>query len=270
VTDFNLIIPELKNLKIRRTKDEKASVFDLLRAVGASKTNATTTWYAIQERYKDVCSNIAHVQFEDSVGRKNKATPVVTLEQWLKILAVLPGAMGASYREKSANLVCRYLSGDADLALDILYREGNKEQLEKAKKRLLVRDTNKQTATLAYDQGHSVGAVHNQRYAGLYKKNCKQLKQDASEELSVELSEADTPLDYMSEYDLGLNWLANKQAQMLGNATAVGEIAQTLANQHEKIFGTQLTPSWEAPMSIKSAKDLTKGQLGIPLPKSES
>jgi len=262
----DLKIAELQGLKIRRSSDGKASIFDLLRSAGCVKSNVTSTWARIKKEYPDLMAMCDQVFFSDSVGRKSsKATPVTDLEGWLRILAVLPGAMGANYREKSANLVIRYLRGDTDLALDILYKEGNKEQLEKAKKRLLVRDTNKQTADLAVKQGHKVGAIHNQRYVGLYQQNCKQLQDDASESLNVDIPANQTPLDYMSEYDLGLNWLANKQAEMLGNATAVGEAARTLANQHRKMFGTTLTPTWEPTMSIKAAKKVQDGQSSLPL-----
>lgn len=263
--DFDLIIPELNRIRIRRTEDGRASVLDLLRAVGAGKSSAKMTWQRIQEKYPDVVTDCDSIKFPDSKGRKINATPVVDLEGWLKILSVVPGAMGASYREKAANLVCRYLKGDPELALDILYRKGNEQNFERARKRILVKETNKSTAKLAHEQGHSVGAVHNDRYRGLYQKTCKQLHSEASETLGIELKETETPLDYMSQYDLGLNWLANIQAEMAGNATAMTDIARTIREQHEKVFKQELKPTWESKMGRLEAAEVTNGQLGLPV-----
>lgn len=57
------------------------------------------------------------VTFPDATGRKTPehATPVVDVEGWLQILALLPEAAGKRYLKATAELVVRVWSGDTEL-----------------------------------------------------------------------------------------------------------------------------------------------------------
>jgi len=95
-------------------------VLDLIR-------NATTgrgermVWQRLKEETPELEGLVGSVTFSDATGRKTPvhATPVVDLEGWLQILALLPGAAGKRYRKATAELGVRVWRGDAELGLAI-------------------------------------------------------------------------------------------------------------------------------------------------------
>lgn len=125
------------------------------------------------------------------------------------------------------------------LAADILINSHNKERVDRAKQRVLVSGTNKETMELASATGTPYAQVHNDRYRGLYQMNARQLREDGG------LQKNETPLDAMSTYDLTLNSLANQRAKMMGNPDAIFAVANTLREGHEKDVGSPLLPTWE-------------------------
>lgn len=137
------------------------------------------------------------------------------------------------------NIFLKYLKGDAELGAELIIRDHNKERVERAKKRVLVATTNKETMELAKDTGTPYAQVHNDRYRGLYQMNAKQLREDGG------LDKKETPLDALSEYDLVLNSLVNLRAKMLGNPNAIQQVANTVRKSHKEDFGTDLKPTWE-------------------------
>ena len=62
----------------------------------------------------------------------------------------------------------KYLNGDAELGAELIIRDHNKDRVERAKKRVLVTTTNKETMELAKKTGTPYAQVHNDRYRGLY------------------------------------------------------------------------------------------------------
>lgn len=72
-------------------------------------------WKRLKEQHPELESLVDTVRFCDGMGRAgaNTATPVVDLEGWLQILALLPGAAGKKYRQLAADLVVRVWRGDA-------------------------------------------------------------------------------------------------------------------------------------------------------------
>lgn len=70
----------LDDAKIRRTEDGKVSLFDVLRVVGKIKS-PTATWGRIKEHYPNTKDKVEYAVFKDTRGRRNKATPVITIEQ---------------------------------------------------------------------------------------------------------------------------------------------------------------------------------------------
>jgi hypothetical protein len=133
----------------------------------------------------------------------------------------------------------KLLDAPEDFAADILINSHNRERVERAKKRVLVSGTNKETMELAKLDGASYAEVHNNRYRGLYRKNASQLREDAG------LKKSETPLDRLSAYDLNLNSLANQMALMSGSSAKVLDAANGLRALHEQTVGKPLTPTWE-------------------------
>jgi hypothetical protein len=274
VTDFvnnqdaALIIPELSGAKIRRTPDGKFSVYDLIRICTGNK-NPRQFWWGdkserknrqkgLVERYPEVVRKSDNFQFP---GKGQKETPVADLENCLYILGLLPGECGKSYREKAANLVRRYIQGDADLGMEMIIRDHNKERVDRAKKRLLVCDTNKEASELARKNGVPPSQVHNDRYRGLYQMNASQLREDGK------ISKNKTPLDAMSTYDLTLNSLANMMALQCENPNAIMGVSVGLRDLHESKTGKQLKPVWEE-RSLRpdqARKVLSDGQMELPV-----
>lgn len=159
----------------------------------------------------------------------------------------------------------KYLEGDADLGLDIMLRDHNKERFDRAKHRLEVVQANKQTATLAQMHGTPVPQVHNDRYRGLYRKSASQLRGDV-EQAGIELRKDETPLNVMSAYDLSLNTLANMMALQCEDPNAVFSVSDGLRDLHERKVGKPLNPKWEDKrMTPSGARSVLKGQLELPI-----
>ena len=114
-----LIIAELNNAEIRKTSDNRFSVFDLIRVAGGKK-NPHDTWKSLCDSYSEIVTKCDNFKFE---GRGQRKTPVATLENCLYILGLLPGACGKSYRETAANLVRRYIKGDTELGVELIKRD---------------------------------------------------------------------------------------------------------------------------------------------------
>jgi hypothetical protein len=114
-----LIIAELNNAEIRKTDDNRFSVFDLIRVAGGQK-NPREVWKRMQETYSEVLTKTDRFKFK---GRGQQETPVATVENCLYILGLLPGACGQSYRETAANLVRRYIEGDTELGVELIKRD---------------------------------------------------------------------------------------------------------------------------------------------------
>jgi hypothetical protein len=133
----------------------------------------------------------------------------------------------------------KFIQNPEELAADILINSHNKDRVDRAKQRVLVSGTNKETMELASITGTPYAQVHNDRYRGLYRMDAKQLREDGG------LEKAETPLDALSTYDLTLNSLANQRAKMMGNPNAIFSVANTLREGHEKDVGKPLAPTWE-------------------------
>jgi hypothetical protein len=264
VTDFvnaqdaALIIPELNGAKIRRTPEGKFSIYDLIRIAGGQKA-PHKVWERLQKPYPELLTKCQSEYLGE--GKARKKSPVATMEDCLYILGLLPGACGKSYREKAANLVRRYIQGDADLGMEMIIRDHNKERVDRAKKRLLVCDTNKEASELARKNGVPPSQVHNDRYRGLYQMNASQLREDGK------ISKNKTPLDAMSTYDLTLNSLANMMALQCENPNAIMGVSVGLRDLHESKTGKQLKPVWEE-RSLRpdqARKVLSDGQMELPV-----
>jgi hypothetical protein len=251
-----VVIPELNGAKIRKTEDGRFSVYDLIRIAGSK--GERKVWERLCVAYPELVTK-CHAEYLGE-GKARKKSPVATQENCLYILGLLPGECGKSYREKAANLVRRYIEGDADLGVEMIYRDHNKERVERAKKRLLVCDTNKEAAELAAKHGVPQSQIHNDRYRGLYEMNAQQLREQGK------ISKGKTPLDAMSTYDLALNSVANMMALQSDNPNAILGVSVGLRDLHEAKTGKTLTPTWEerALRPAQARKVLSDGQMEMP------
>jgi len=132
-----------------------------------------------------------------------------------------------------------FIENPEDFAANILINSHNKDRVDRAKQRVLVSGTNKETMELAAMTGVNYAQVHNDRYRGLYRQTAAQLREAGG------LDKKETPLDALSTYDLTLNSLANQRAKMIKNPSAIFSIANTLREGHEKDVGVPLEPTWE-------------------------
>lgn len=253
----HLIIPELNNSKIRRTIDGKISVYDLIKVAGQKKGHYEV-WSRLKESHPEVVTKCEDFHFK---GRGQRKTPVTDLKGALYIFGLLPGELGTRYREETVDLVIKYIKGDADLGLKLLYRDKNKERVERAKRRMQVSDTNKQVVSfVSQNPGSTYSDVHNDRYKGLYRKNAKQLR------LECGAKGKETPLNYMSEMDLTLNLLVNQVAIRAGNPNVVFEAASNVREGVEKTLKESLVPQWVGScLPPSKARRQLNGQLEIPL-----
>lgn len=257
VNQSALIIPELNGAKIRKTEDGRFSVYDLIRVSGEKKGQ--------REVWKRLCK--AHPELvtkcdSDYVGegKARKKTPVANRENCLYILGLLPGECGQSYREKAANLVRRYIEGDAELGAEMMIRDHNVERFERAKKRLLVCETNKQTADIAAQHGINPAYLHSDRYRGLYRKTTNQLRDEAG------LKKSETPLNAMSSRDLTMNSLVNQLVAESGDPNLAFEFGDNIRQGFERTMKKPLNPVWEINQvrPSQARKVLLTGQMELP------
>lgn len=229
----NLIIAELNNAEIRKTSDNRFSVFDLIRVAGGKK-NPHDTWKSLCDSYSEVLGKTDNLKFE---GRGQRETPVATVENCFYILGLLPGTCGKSYREAAANLVRRYLEGDAELGVELI-KGDTKEKQKLAMRRLNVVETNKVAADAVYQTNTPISTMHNDRYRGLYGKNTRQLREECEAKVN------ETPLNYMSERDLAYNYAVNLMVIESGDPSKAYEGGVGMSELHERVTGKKLTPEW--------------------------
>ena len=254
---LSLIIPELNGAKIRKTEGGMFSIYDMIRIASGQK-NPREVWKRLQESYPEVVTKCDNFHFP---GKGQRGTPIANLENCLYILGLLPGACGKSYRETSANLVRRYMEGDASLGAEIMIRDHNKERFERAKKRLLVCETNKQTADIALDHGITPSALHNDRYRGLYRMTAATMREEAG------LKKTETPLNAMSVRDLTMNSLVNQLVAEADDPDLAFEFGDNLRQGFERTMKKSLKPIWEnAQLRPDQARRmLAAGQMELPL-----
>jgi hypothetical protein len=232
----NLIIAELHGSKIRRTDDGRFSVYDLIRVAGGKKSEREV-WKRITEQFPECVTKCDAVEL--GTGQAKKLTPVANSENCLYILGLLPGICGQAYREKAANIVRRYIEGDADLGAELIARDKDRSRVDRAQKRILMTETNKQVAQLASETGIKHSQLHNDRYKGLYRKTAQQLRDMA------DLTHSDSPLSRMSSRDLTMNSLANQLAIEAGDGTDVFDFANDIRESYQKRMGKKLEPKFE-------------------------
>lgn len=259
------------NRTVRQTEDGKASVLDLIRNAITGR-GERMVWQRLKEQHPEMEQLVDCVTFPDAVNRlhPSRQTPVVDLEGWLQILALLPGAAGKKYRQAAADLVVRVWKGDAELGLQIMLRDADKVAVGRAKRRIRVADFNVKVTASALERGERPDRVHDARYRGFYGKHTGKVREEMG------LQKRDCPLDYMEEGDLAeheviqfraLKAVANKGGSLQHH---VHQIAKTQRETYVRDTGAKprLPKACEAGfMDPKLARAISAshdaGQLGL-------
>lgn len=184
------------NRTVRQKEDGKASVLDLIRNAITGR-GERKVWQRLKEQHPELEGLVERVTFLTRDGQRERtSTPVVDLEGWLQILALLPGAAGKKYRQLAADLVVRVWRGDAELGLQIMLRDADKAAVKRAKARLRVSDFNKRVTAESMANGERPDRVHDARYRGFYSKHTGRVREEMG------LRKTECPLDFMPDEDL--------------------------------------------------------------------
>lgn len=126
-----------------REQDGLYSVYDIIRVIGGilnphqywlgDKSKRATRQKGFIERYPEVLRKTDNLKFP---GRGQRLTPVCNKQVALEIIGLLPGEVGAKYRQEAAKLFIAYVDADIALADDIIQRNQSDEDLEWIKARV--------------------------------------------------------------------------------------------------------------------------------------
>lgn len=235
----SIVTLDRNGFQVEFSKTELVSLTQLWKMAGSPENQTPYKWKRIPEA-KRLLKQISkedkgfkHPFLESKSGRGGE-----TLAHY-KIALEYAGYLSVEFKSWMLGIIGSVIEAPEELAADILINSHNRENVERAKKRVLVCGTNKETMELAKIDGASYPEVHNNRYRGLYRKNATQLREEAG------LKKSETPLDRLSAYDLNLNSLANQMALMAGDSGKVLDAANGLRALHEQTVGKPLTPTWE-------------------------
>lgn len=133
--DIVLLIEGLESASIRKTDDGLYSVHDAIALCGAK--NPSQTLDRIDRAYPEDQSitKCERLNLARSNGR-SYPTLVASKSHLLKIIGLLPGKMGKSYRSAAAELVVRYIEADTTLIGDIAERSTDSVGLNREMGRL--------------------------------------------------------------------------------------------------------------------------------------
>lgn len=102
-------------VRVTCEKPPRISVIDLIMVVCAqSRPHATVTYNRLKD--SEVITFCYDFQFP---GQGQRPTPVAALQEALQIMMVLPGEKAKTYRKEAAEILTRFLAGDATLHEEI-------------------------------------------------------------------------------------------------------------------------------------------------------
>jgi len=235
----DIITLDRNGVQVEFSKTELVSLTQLWRMAGSPQSQTPNKWKILPEA-KRLVKQISKEDkgFKSSFMESKRGKGGETLAHY-KIALEYAGYLSVEFKSWMLGIIGSVIESPEDFAADILINSHNKDRVERAKKRVLVSGTNKETMELAKLDGASYAEIHNNRYRGLYRKNATQLREEAG------LKKSETPLDRLSAYDLNLNSLANQMALMSGDSGKVLDAAIGLRQLHEQTVGKPLEPTWE-------------------------
>jgi hypothetical protein len=125
--------------KVRTTPSGRVAVFDVIASATGAK-NPHDAWRRLAKAYPEVLAFCEDFKFQ---GTGQRATPVVALDGYLRLLHLLGGRVGQSFREAADRLILRYLEGDVTLAAEIADRQQDPAKLAWLEHRVRARSTNR-------------------------------------------------------------------------------------------------------------------------------
>ena len=235
----DIVTLDRNGFQVEFSKTELVSLTQLWRMAGSPENQNPYEWKRLPEAKKLVTQlSKEHKGGKSRILESKRGKGGETLAHY-KIALEYAGYLSVEFKSWMLGIIGSVIESPEDFAADILINSYNKDRVERAKKRVLVSGTNKETMELAKLDGASYAEIHNNRYRGLYRKNATQLREEAG------LKKSETPLDRLSAYDLNLNSLANQMALMSGDSGKVLDAAIGLRQLHEQTVGKPLEPTWE-------------------------
>jgi hypothetical protein len=259
----NIVTLNRNGFEVEFSKTELVSLTNLWRMAGSPENQTPYKWKRTPEAQKLVKQiSKEHKGFNHPFIKSKAGKGGETFAHY-KLAIEYAGYVNVEFKSWMLGVIGDFIESPEDFAADVLINSHNKDRVERAKKRVLVSGTNKETMELAKIDGANYAEVHNNRYRGLYRMNAAQLREDAG------LKKAETPLDKLSAYDLNLNSLANQMALMSGSSAKVLDAANGLRALHEQTVGKPLTPTWEEkylrPNQAKAIAYSSEYQAELPL-----
>ena len=235
----DIVTLDRNGIQVEFSKTELVSLTQLWKMAGSPENQNPYEWKRLPETKKLVAQiSKEHKGEKSRILESKRGKGGETLGHY-KLALEYAGYLSVEFKSWMLEAIADLITEPEKFAADILITSHNKDKVERAKKRILVSGTNKETMELAKIDGASYAEVHNNRYRGLYRKNATQLREDAG------LKKSETPLDRLSAYDLNLNSLANQMALMAGDSGKVLDAANGLRLLHEQTVGKPLIPTWE-------------------------
>lgn len=192
------------NSQIRVTPDGRYSIYDVIRFCGCS--GERKVWERLGERYPEVVTLCYNFKFS---GKGQRETPVANREGILRIIGLLPGAAGQSYRESAAKVFIAFLDASPELAESIIDR-ATPSDLLRIEKRLRSKQIRVGFTTLLQDhgvtEGWQLGACTNAIYVPVLGGSANELKDRRG------LSKRDNIRDNLSGVELAAIMLAEELA----------------------------------------------------------
>lgn len=234
----DIVTLDRNGIQVEFSKTELVSLTKLWKMAGSPLSQTPNKWKILPETKKLV----KQISKEDkgrfsSFMESNRGKGGETLAHY-KIALEYAGYLSVEFKSWMLEAIADLITEPEELAANILISSHNKDKVERAKKRILCSETNKQTAFIAHNAGISVGKAHNDRYNGLYRKTASQLRSDAG-------IESGTPLDVMSSRDLQMNSLTNTLAIEANDASLLFDFANDIRESYQKRMGKPLEPIWE-------------------------
>lgn len=253
-----IMVDEFGNVRV--TDQGLISAFDLIRVVAGQK-NPYQVWVRLSEVYPDVLTTCENFKFP---GRGQKETPVVSKKTALKILGILPGAVGASYREAAATTLLAYLENPDQLAKAAINRIDDVDKLDdvaislaEARNRLKGIESRKSYTSVIQEQGkHEYWRATDEVYDSMLGLRAKDIKFIATGNIKAKGSARGYLKDSAIAMLETIESLAASVA--LDSGEDVLELAKLCAyqstNQLDPRFKAKLTEFREKPLSPDNAR----------------
>ena len=121
------VLLDTHHIRVTNNDPIEASVINVISAVtGKNSNDSAVAFKRLCEKYPEVTSGCRNHKFP---GKGQRDTPVANARGIWKIITLLPGKAAAIFRDKSGDVMIRYLGGDESLIAEIRGNRAMQEQL---------------------------------------------------------------------------------------------------------------------------------------------